>query len=131
MAEKEDVVAIDVSSSFVFSICILSLYSIFLFFFYLKNPVNSHNEWDLLEEVIIGRVEGATIPEFHVAGKAVWPEEHHDLFRKKTGQLFDTNLIQKASEELDYLTHVLEQEGVTVTRPELLEADFTHSVQTP
>lgn len=24
--------------------------------------VNSHNEWDLLEEVIVGRVEGATVP---------------------------------------------------------------------
>lgn len=27
-----------------------------------KSPVSSHNEWDPLEEVIVGRVEGATIP---------------------------------------------------------------------
>src|ERR1700737_1761410 len=26
------------------------------------SPVNSHNEWDPLEEVIVGRLEGATIP---------------------------------------------------------------------
>ena len=25
-------------------------------------PVNSFNEWDPLEEVIVGRLEGATIP---------------------------------------------------------------------
>jgi hypothetical protein len=33
--------------------------------------VNSHNEFDPLEEVIVGRVEGSTIPEWHVSGKAV------------------------------------------------------------
>jgi hypothetical protein len=37
-----------------------------------KTPiVNSHNEFDPLEEVIVGRLEGATIPEWHVTGKAV------------------------------------------------------------
>lgn len=34
-----------------------------------KSPVWSHNEWDLLEEVIVGRVEGATIPPFTVEVK--------------------------------------------------------------
>ena len=29
------------------------------------SPVNSHNEWDPLEEVIVGRLEGATIPSGH------------------------------------------------------------------
>ena len=29
------------------------------------SPVNSHNEWDPLEEVIVGRLEGATIPSDH------------------------------------------------------------------
>ena len=33
--------------------------------------VNSHNEFDPLEEVIVGKVEGSTIPEWHVSGKAV------------------------------------------------------------
>jgi glycine amidinotransferase len=26
------------------------------------SPVNSHNEWDPLEEIIVGRLEGATMP---------------------------------------------------------------------
>ena len=30
-------------------------------------PVSSHNEWDPLEEVIVGRLEGATIPSDHIA----------------------------------------------------------------
>ena len=29
------------------------------------SPVNSHNEWDPLEEVIVGRLEGATMPSDH------------------------------------------------------------------
>lgn len=29
------------------------------------SPVNSHNEWDPLEEVIVGRLEGAVIPSGH------------------------------------------------------------------
>jgi hypothetical protein len=39
--------------------------------------VNSHNEFDPLEEVIVGRVEGSTIPEWHVSGKAV---KHNILY---------------------------------------------------
>jgi hypothetical protein len=31
----------------------------------LVSPVNSHNEWDPLEEVIVGRLEGAVIPSDH------------------------------------------------------------------
>ena len=31
----------------------------------LVSPVNSHNEWDPLEEVIVGRLEGATVPSDH------------------------------------------------------------------
>ena len=34
-----------------------------------KSPVWSHNEWDPLEEVIVGRVEGATVPPFTVEVK--------------------------------------------------------------
>jgi glycine amidinotransferase len=29
------------------------------------SPVRSHNEWDPLEEIIVGRLEGATIPFDH------------------------------------------------------------------
>ncbi|RUT01543.1 hypothetical protein DSM106972_066400 [Dulcicalothrix desertica PCC 7102] len=29
-------------------------------------PVNSYHEWDPLEEVIVGRLNGANIPPYHV-----------------------------------------------------------------
>lgn len=57
--------------------------------------VNSHTEWDPLEEVIVGRVDGATIPEWHVSGKAVWPAKHWDMFRAQAGQPFRPDLAQE------------------------------------
>ena len=56
--------------------------------------VNSHNEFDPLEEVIVGSVEGATIPEWHVSGKAVWPEKHWDFFKQKAGEPFPAWLME-------------------------------------
>ncbi|MFC7969407.1 amidinotransferase, partial [Streptomyces cinereoruber] len=29
------------------------------------SPVSTHNEWDPLEEVVVGRLDGATIPSDH------------------------------------------------------------------
>lgn len=60
--------------------------------------VNSHTEWDPLEEVIVGRVDGATIPEWHVSGKAVWPAKHWDMYKKKAGQPFPSYLMQKGED---------------------------------
>lgn len=61
--------------------------------------INSHTEWDPLEEVIVGRVDGATIPEWHVSGKAVWPEKHWDMYKNKAGQSFPQELVQKGKSE--------------------------------
>jgi glycine amidinotransferase len=66
--------------------------------------VNSHNEFDPLEEVIVGRVEGATIPEWHVSGKAVWPDKWWDMYKTKAGQPFPKELIQKGSFLLRFLS---------------------------
>jgi hypothetical protein len=50
--------------------------------------VNSHNEFDPLEEVIVGSVEGAVVPEWHVSGKAVWPTSKWDFFKTQSGRPF-------------------------------------------
>lgn len=57
--------------------------------------VNSHTEWDPLEEVIVGRVDDATIPEWHVSGKAVWPAKHWNMFKNQAGESFPRELVQK------------------------------------
>jgi glycine amidinotransferase len=96
--------------------------------------VSSHNEWDPLEEVIVGRVEGATLPEWHVSGKAVWPEKWHKMFQEEggRGQSFPEWLMEGAARELDGLAATLEREGVTVRRPEVnLPGDFAQPYSTP
>lgn len=57
--------------------------------------VNSHTEWDPLEEVIVGRVDDATIPEWHVSGKAVWPAKHWGMFKDQAGESFPSDLVSK------------------------------------
>lgn len=59
--------------------------------------VNSHNEFDPLEEVIVGRVEGATIPEWHVSGKAVWPDKWWNMYKTQAGQPFPKELMEKGN----------------------------------
>jgi glycine amidinotransferase len=76
-------------------------------------------------------VEGATIPEWHVSGKAVWPPKHWDMFRNKSGQPFPRELMVKAQAELDGFAKILEAEGVTVRRPDVTQGDFSQPYSTP
>ncbi len=80
-------------------------------------PVNSHNEWDLLEEVIVGIVDGACFPSWHIALQATLPEDQHELFRANAGRPFPPEQIAAAKEELEEFVHILEGEGVRVRRP--------------
>lgn len=81
-------------------------------------PVSSYNEWDPLEEVIVGSVEGATVPPSHVALKATLPSNQLDFFRQNAGKPFPPERIAAAQRDLDELVHLLEGEGVKVRRPE-------------
>jgi hypothetical protein len=90
-------------------------------------PTTHHSQ----EEVIVGRVEGATIPEWHVSGKAVWPTGHWDMFKTKAGQPFPKHLMENAAAELDNFSKILEQEGVIVRRPEILPGDYATPYETP
>lgn len=82
--------------------------------------VNSFNEWDLLEEVIVGRVEGAAVPAWHPTLKATMPKEQWDFFREQGGKPFPPELIAAADAELTEFVHILEAEGVCVRRSDPL-----------
>ncbi|MBR1240314.1 amidinotransferase [Bradyrhizobium sp. AUGA SZCCT0274] len=82
------------------------------------SPVNSYNEWDPLEEVIVGIADGARFPAWHVAVEAVLPPEKIDTVRVHAGKPFPNETIDGARRELDTLAGILEREGVTVRRPE-------------
>jgi glycine amidinotransferase len=92
-------------------------------------PVRSYNEWDPLEEVIVGRVEGATIPSAHVTVTFNLPPLAARLYRFAAGYRYPKWMRKLAQQELDGFIRILEAEGVTVRRPEII--DFKRRYRTP
>nr|VFJ65087.1 MAG: glycine amidinotransferase [Candidatus Kentron sp. FW]VFJ69558.1 MAG: glycine amidinotransferase [Candidatus Kentron sp. FW] len=80
-------------------------------------PVNSHNEWDPLEEVIIGTVDGAMFPAWNVINAATVPPGEWGRIEKEisgAGLPYPSEYVEAARRELAELIHILEAEGVKV-----------------
>src|SRR6056297_617022 len=82
-----------------------------------RKPVWSCNEWDPLEEIIVGSVEGAIVPVWNPALESTTPSHAKWFFDTYGGQPFPDQMIEKASAELDGLVKVLEDMDVKVHRP--------------
>lgn len=106
-----------------------------------SSPVNSHNEWDPLEEVIVGTLEGAVIPAWEPGFSGFVPAEIRSQLKENKNKLVLNNGITlysgtpipellrfAAQSELDNLAAVLEREGVKVQRPTPI--DFSKSITT-
>lgn len=91
--------------------------------------VCSYNEWDLLEEVIVGVIDGACVPDWDIAIEATMPEHQFDFFKQNAGKSFPIERINAAKKELEEFVHILEAEGVKVRRPEKI--DFSKPFSTP
>jgi glycine amidinotransferase len=93
------------------------------------SPVNSYNEWDRLEEVIVGRLEGATIPDYHPIVTFNIPPAAAKMLRFFGGHRYPRILTKPAQKDLDGFIHILESEGVVVRRPNTM--DFSVRYRTP
>jgi glycine amidinotransferase len=93
------------------------------------SPVCSYTEWDALEEVIVGIVDGAVIPPWHVCLEATMPEDQLWRFQNQASRPFPSETVALARKELDNFALCLEREGVTVRRPD--PRDFSRSYATP
>jgi glycine amidinotransferase len=89
--------------------------------------VHSHDEWSPLEEVIVGRVDGAHVPAWHPTLEATMPEEHQAFLRREAGRPFPAERVAAAARELDALARTLEREGVVVRRPEAVDWGATYA----
>lgn len=84
------------------------------------SPVHSYNEWDPLEEIIVGRLEGSVIPSSHpvvtcnIPGMAAWGQTMTAGFR------YPQLMVAPAQRELDGFVALLESLGTTVTRPDAI-----------
>jgi len=94
-----------------------------------NSPVWAWNEWDPLEEVIVGRVEGASVPPFTVEVKANTYEKYWDFFTRQGGKPFPQEHLNKAHAEIEEFCNVLRHEGVDVKRPDPM--DFGEAYKTP
>lgn len=91
--------------------------------------VNSHTEWDPLEEVIVGRAEQACVPRWHPVLQATMPSRHWDFFRQQGGRFFPEQTLCAAERELDLFCRELEIQGVKVRRPD--PVDWSDRYSTP
>jgi N-dimethylarginine dimethylaminohydrolase len=82
--------------------------------------VNSFNEWDPLEEIIVGRVDGARIPRADPGLYALEFDELEDMSKIPSGP-FSHRVLEETAEDLDILAAALEKLGVTVRRPDRID----------
>ena len=96
---------------------------------FFSSPVCSHNEWDPLEEIIVGRAEGAHVPPLTIDVKAVVNESYWDFFLKNGGKPFSVDHVKRAVAEVEEFCNILKKEGVKVVRPTPI--DFSKEYTTP
>ena len=86
-----------------------------------KSPVCSHNEWDPLEEIIVGRAENACVPKMTMEVKANTYEKYWDFYLKYGGTNFPEEYVKKAVAEIEEFCNILQHEGVIVRRPDIMD----------
>jgi glycine amidinotransferase len=88
--------------------------------------VNSWNEWDSLRRIIVGRADGGMVQAPEPAAQRDWPDYGYPL--GKYGQ-YPLEMIDRANEQLDNFSRILENRGIIVDRPTPL--DYSQPVSTP
>ena len=89
--------------------------------------VSSYNEWDELEEVIVGSVVGAAIMGFEPAMAPYF--KRNDPMKDFRGAPFQAKDIDDAEEQLNGLVDLLSSQKITVKRPDV--QNFCYGVRTP
>ncbi|MDB4955286.1 MAG: hypothetical protein JWO36_2855 [Myxococcales bacterium] len=93
--------------------------------------VSSFNEWDPLEEIIVGTLEGSVELPWDVALQAVVPERDIESTRQyllaQGGKPKPERFRVLAQKELDRFIAILEGEGVVVKRPDPMPHDKKHA----
>lgn len=82
-------------------------------------PVNSHNEWDPLEEVIVGTPAGAMFPGWDTINEMCVPPGMWEQIVDRMGGRdvpYPKRMIDAASEQLTGFIRLLESEGIKVRR---------------
>ena len=84
------------------------------------NIVNTFNEWDPLEEVVVGIVDGAQIPRPDPGLYALEFSELPDMSQIPSGP-FSKRVLEETAEDLDTLASALSRLSIVVRRPEPID----------
>lgn len=80
--------------------------------------ISTHNDWDPLEEIIVGRADGARVPTVDVSTMS-FSYANHDIEKIKPLEgAYPQWLIDEANEDIEELVKALQTCGVKVHRPE-------------
>ncbi|WAH56859.1 amidinotransferase [Pseudomonas silvicola] len=82
------------------------------------SPVSTFNEWDPLEEVIVGVIDDIRMPDWDRSLEAVIPKRHQSYLKSIAGSRFEEAHVQRARSEVDGLADLLSKLGVKVRRPD-------------
>ncbi len=92
------------------------------------SKVKVHNEWDSLEEIIVGRATNAQIPNPDLGLFAIDYRDYGNIENIPSGR-YSNRIIEETEEDLDVLVQTLQGLGVTVQRPNI--ADHSIKFRTP
>ncbi|MEU3879635.1 MULTISPECIES: amidinotransferase [Streptomyces] len=85
------------------------------------SPVGSHNEWDPLEEVLVGCLDGATTPSRHPVVSCNVPPWAARFQQLAAGLRYPQAMVGPAQEELEQFVSLLQSLDITVTRPDAVD----------
>ncbi|MFE5872581.1 amidinotransferase [Streptomyces roseifaciens] len=80
--------------------------------------VSSHNEWDPLEEVVVGRVDGAMTSSWEVLDRISVPPAAQEHLGAAAGTRMPQDVVEEAQRGLEELIGILHDAHVTVRRPD-------------
>jgi glycine amidinotransferase len=95
-------------------------------------PVNSHNEWDPLEEVIVGSLDDAMFPDWTTINEVTMPPGDWNFIEQRIGGKgipYPEAIGTAARKDRAEFIHILEAEGVRVRQVD--RSNFSAAFATP
>jgi N-dimethylarginine dimethylaminohydrolase len=89
--------------------------------------ISSHNHWDPLEEIIVGRADNARVPTVDASTMSMCYTNHDIEKIKPLAGQYPQSLIDEANEDMEALVGALEQCHVKVHRPAVQDTSVEFS----
>lgn len=91
--------------------------------------VEVYNEWDPLEEVIVGSAKYARMPGMSDKSLQALNQGSHDVYQELTVGRFSEKVVEETEEDIGRFIHELKKAGVKVRRPNPME--YEEKIVTP